>query len=420
MPRALLIALTLVAAAAVAAILARSGPARSRPAGASSPLLAVLPYRVPLQVARLDPKTLRPRGSARVDVGYRSCAPREGGEACWSIPPWSLAGGRLAVASNRDQAVRSIRVVDAAGPRLRANIPLTGGPVGLVAWVGPDRLLAVQEICCDERQQLLTLDAARRGILAAVPFGGSVLRAARTPHELVTLVTPPNAIGVPRLEVAGGDGIVRTVTLDRLRAGVRVSDPVAHRVEERVPGLAVDPGGQRAFVVAPGLVAEVRLADLAVAYHRLARPVSLLERVRDWFEPVAEAKSARGPVITAAWAGDGRLAVVGAGLRLVDTGDWRLREVDPEASDVRVEGDLLLATGARSGLRAYDLDGRERFRLFGREAVWVADTYRGRAYVEFPDGDAVRVVDLARGRVTDRRPAPVPWLIAGHPASWWE
>src|SRR3954453_4162616 len=110
------------------------------------------------------------------------------------------------------------------GPRLRADIPLTGGPVGLVAWVGPERLLAIQEVCCDERQQLLTIDARRRGILAAVPLGGTVLRVARTPHELVTLVAPPNANGVPRLDVAGGDGIVRTVALDRLRAGVQLTD----------------------------------------------------------------------------------------------------------------------------------------------------------------------------------------------------
>ena len=127
-----------------------------------------------------------------------------------------------------------------------------------------------------------------------------------------------------------------------------------------------------------------------------------------------------GPVTTATWAGDGRLAVVGEGLSLVDTGDWRVREVDPEASDVRVAGDLLLATGARAGLRAYGLDGRERFRLFGRAPVWVAGAYGGRAYVEFPDEDVLRVVDLASGRVTGRRPAPLPWLITGRAASWWE
>src|SRR5436190_966171 len=134
MPRAPLIALTLAAAVAAAAgaAVARSGSDGSRAAArASSPLLAVLPYRVPLQLAALDPNTLRPRGAARVEVGHRSCARRSGGEACWSIPPWSLAGGRLAIARNRDQAVRSIRVIDPSGPRLREDIPLTGGPIGL-------------------------------------------------------------------------------------------------------------------------------------------------------------------------------------------------------------------------------------------------------------------------------------------------
>src|SRR4051794_17875450 len=388
--RASLIALTLTAAAA-AVTLAAGGPQRGggHPAAAGGPLLAVLPSRVPLQLARVDPATLRVRGSTRVEVGYMGCAPRQGGRACWSIPPWSRLGGRLAVARNRTDAVRSIRVIDASGPRLRADIPLTGGPVGLVAWVGPERLLAIQEVCCDERQQLLTIDARRRGILAAVPLGGTVLRVARTPHELVTLVAPPNAIGVSRLDVAGGDGIVRTVALDRLRAGVQLTDTLAYEVRERVPGLAVDPDGRRAFVVAAGLVAEVRLADLAVAYHRPARQVSALERVREWLEPVAEAKTTSGFVSTAAWAGDGRLAVAGSGLSLLDTRRWRVRVIDPRASEVRVAGERLLASGSNAGLRAYGLDGRRRFRLFGGRPAWVSEVYGGRAYVEFPGEDTV-------------------------------
>src|SRR5215470_9570755 len=86
-PRTPLIALSVVAAVAAVGLGAARGGSTATVAAARAPgpLLAVLPGRVPLQLARLDPKTLRPRPAPRVDVGYPGCAPRQGGEACWSI-----------------------------------------------------------------------------------------------------------------------------------------------------------------------------------------------------------------------------------------------------------------------------------------------------------------------------------------------
>jgi hypothetical protein len=69
----------------------------------------------------------------RVDVGSEGCAPRAGGTACWSPAPWSFSSERsiLAVARNDDGVVRSLRLVDVAQLHVAADIPLSGGAVGL-------------------------------------------------------------------------------------------------------------------------------------------------------------------------------------------------------------------------------------------------------------------------------------------------
>jgi hypothetical protein len=220
--------------------------------------------------------------------------------------------------------------------------------------------------------------------------------------------------------VADRDGLVRDVTLGRVLAGIQLVDPAAHRTRQRVPGLAADQTGRRAFVVAPGLVAEIDLRDLHVSYHALGRERSIWDRVHDWVEPAAEAKPSSGPVRSAIWLKTGELAVTGAGLTLIDARDWTSSTVDPGATDVRVTRDLLLATGGRRGLAAYGLDGRERFRLFDGQAVYVAQTYAGRAYVGAAGADRLRVVDLVAGRAVGEHAADMPWLVSDAPASWWE
>jgi hypothetical protein len=189
-------------------------------------------------------------------------------------------------------------------------------------------------------------------------------------------------------------------------------------VQQRVPGLAVDAAGRRAFVVAPGVVGEVRLDDLAVSYHRLERQTSLLDRVRDWLEPAAEAKDATGPVRTALRLPGGKLAVAGQGVRIVDTRSWRVREIDARADALRMADGLLLASGP-DGVAAYDTRGRERFRVLAGKAAWVDQAYGGRAYVTEAGVDGDLVVELATGRVFARRPS-VPWLLAAPAGSWWE
>jgi hypothetical protein len=416
-----LLALTIAVAAAALATSSGDRPGGTAAATPPGPLLGLVAQDGALRLARVDPATLQPHGP-RMLVGSPACAPRSGGEMCSSIPPWSLTPGRakLAVARNHPHAAGSVAVVDRIRLRVMDEMRLTGGPVGLVALLRGRRVLALQEVCCEERQQLLALDVRGDRVLARRPLDGSVLRVARTPRWLVALVAPASAIGPARLVVADRKGTVRVVELDRIRAGVRLVDPAAHRTKRHIPGLTVDRVGRRAFVVAPGLVAEIDLRDLAVRYHALERPPTLLERVRAWIEPVAEAKPSTGSERLATWLDTGALAVWGAGLSLVDTSRWTVRAIDSRATDVRLAGDLLLATGRKRGLTAYGVDGDERFRLFGGETVFVSQVYAGRAYVGAAGVDRLRVVDLAAGRAVGERAADIPWLVVDSPASWWE
>ena len=338
--------------------------------------------------------------------------------------------------------------------RVTADVPLAGGAVGLLAWFVPERVLAVQEVCCEERQRLLAVDLAGRRVAARWPLGGTVQRVARTPGELVLLVAPAKEIGPARLAVADGSGAVRFVRLERMPAGVKLLPGPGYRVEQRMPGLAVDPSGRRAFVVGPDLVAEVDLANLAVTYHQPEPPASALSRLLDWLDPPAYAKVVSGSTRSARWLGGGLLAVTGtdedlvevprgerqiriraAGLSLVDARNWSIRTIDPGAAEVQVVGDLLLATGSSFdpatrkgdaiGLVAYGFDGRKRFRLFDSRGVWVRQVYAGRAYVDVPllkpPWSALRAVDLdARSRIRGERAGSLPWLLLEAASGRWD
>lgn len=381
------------------------------------------------RLVRVDSETLQPLPGKGIAVGSGGCAPRQGGTACWTVPPWTVSpdATQLAVVRNDGSA---LRLVDARRLRVTADVRLGGGPVGALAWLAGGRALALQE-AGSERQRLIAVDLVKRRVAARRALGGSVLRLARTTRELVVLVAPAQAIGPARIAVAGPRGTLRSVRLDSILAGSKLLGTGSdHRVDARLPGLAVDPQGRRAFVVAQSVAAEVDLRTLAVSYHTLEPPRSLLVRLRDWLEPAAHAKQASGYVRLTRWLGGDVLAVSGtdteqldrtrpAGLLLVDTRGWTVRTVDGRTTGFQVAGDLLLATG-ESGLAAYGFDGGKRYELFEGERTWLAQVYGGRAYVGAAGQEPLRIVDLAAGRVVGERPSPLPWLVQGVAAGWWE
>jgi hypothetical protein len=412
--RMLLVAVAVLAGSVVAA------PA------AESPLLGV----VSGLLVRTDPHTLERLPGAAIGLGDGGCAPRGGGEACWTVPPWSFSPDRrrVALALNDRLDARSLRLVDVARMRVSAEIPLRGGAIGALAWLAPRRILAVQED--SGMQSLLVVDLDRRRVVARKALGDSVETLARSPRALLLLLAPAGAIGPARLVVADARGALRSVRLGRILAGLKLLSGEPHSVDHRAPGLAVDPRGRRAYVAGPGLVAEVDLARLSVRYHALA----------GLREPAARSKTATGYVRRAQWLG-GRLAVSGsdseaprirpAGLALVDTRTWHVRSVDRAASDFVVAGNLLLATGSSwgasvsgpatsIGLVGYGLDGNRRFALFEGSVVGVIEVAGGRAFVYVTGQEPLQVVDLARGQSIGSRRGPLPRLLDADASSWWD
>jgi hypothetical protein len=390
-----------------------------------------------MALERFDPTTLRKLAGTRIDVGSGGCAPRQGGEACWGTPAWAYSPDHtmLALARNDELGAHSLRIVDTEHMGVAADIPLTGGAVGGLAWLTRGRVLALQEVCCSERQRVVVVDLAHRRVQARHDLGGSIVRVARTSGDLVLLLAPAQAIGTARLAVVDGRGVVRSVPLPGILAGTKLLSSATYRTAIQLPGLAVDPSDRVAFVVGPSLVAEVRLGSLSVSYHP-SRPTA------------AVAKGSSGAVRTAAWMGGGLLAVTGerdsfdttrnsqaiepAGLIRLDTRTWTARTLDPSATAVVIWRDLLLATGTSLdsttgaqrgiGLAAYGSDGGLRFQLFAGELVWPAAIYRGLAYIDVsePSGrQASQAVDLVSGQVVGARPHGLPDLLLGTAAGWW-
>jgi hypothetical protein len=288
----------------------------------------------------------------------------------------------------------------------------------------------------------MVIDPIARRVVARHRIDGVVVTSRRAGDSLVALTAPQDKLGTARLVVVGADGAVRSTVLDRITVAqfwpkAFPSDPIG---TQRVPGLAVDAAGGRAFVVDPsGLVAEVDLARLRVSYHDTAAPASALARIAAWLHPAAQAKGMNGPYRTARWLGDGWLAVAGSdesatrdksgnvtmssrpsGLQLIDTRDWSARTLEAGANAFTVADGLLLATGASwssadqqsanpIGLAAYGSDARLRFRALPGVDVGIDFAVAGRAYVY--DGHGINAVDLATGRVTDQFSGDLPWVL---------
>lgn len=381
----------------------------------SAALLGLLP-RGPAGVTcdsplvRLDPRTLRPRGRRRLHLG-----------GCASQGVRSPTGAALAIASERygHQRRPRVRFVDLERWRPAGSVVVgtASALVTAVAWPRPGRVLALVEVNPGDgprRRTIVAIDprgarvVARRDLPAGEPSA-----VARTPAGMAVLLGPRSSVGPARLVVVSAGAPMQTLALSRITAGRRFDGYTL--VSVRRPGLAVDPEGNRAFVVgADEPPAEIDLAGGRVVYR--TRRVSLLGRLREWLEPSAEAKGMAGPVRDVRWLGGGRLAVAGegadgpAGLRIVDTADWSTRVVDRRAPGfTAADGALLVFEAAPDedtgiyrgrGLTAYAPDGTERFHLFGRRRVVDLAAAGRYAYATvLPAQRRTYVVDLSAGRV---------------------
>jgi hypothetical protein len=406
---------------------------------AGTPQLAQLLGFVDWKLVRINPETLQPLPGDGIAVGSGGCTSSQGGTACWSNPAWTISpdATQIAVARNDRTAVQ---LVNAARLRVTGSLRwgFDGGSIGTLAWLAPRRIVGIQE-AFGERQRVVAFDLAKQRIAARRALGGRVVQLERTARELVLLLAPGETIGRARVAVVDPRGGIRSVRLERILAGSKLLRTGGnHAVDARTPGLAVDPGGRRAFVVAKELAAEVDLRTLAVSYHSLERPPSLLSRLWSWLEPAAYAKQVNGYYRETRWLGGHLLAVSGsdteqrryqpAGLRMIDTRGWSFRTVDRGAMLFQVDADALLATGGwwdpatkrttGIGVAVYGFDGAKRFQLFDGQHAWVALALDGHAYVGVGQ-EPLRIVDLATGSVVGTRQQPLPSLLLGVGSGWW-
>jgi hypothetical protein len=405
-------------------------PAPQPPARVSGPLVGVVSTDMPVELARLDPKTLRPLPGGRLTL-----------EGTWPM---------MAVAPDRSVAVLGseagdLTVVDLVHLRRLGDVhtDTPGEAVFGWSWVGPSRLLLIGSSHA-AATEVLSVDVNARRVVRQQRFDGVAQAYARLPHGLALLATSANAIGRARLVVSDANAGLRTLTLTEISAGFKQFDDTdgsGPRMQQAVPGIAADPAGRRVYVVpGDGPLAEVDLASLQVTYHRLGRSASPLQRLARWWTPPAEAKIISGPSRNALWLGDGQLAVTGydgsakghhleipSGLELVDTADWTVRQVDRHSSSAMLAAGRLLAFGTAFGtgrgganqgygLTLYGPGDRQPVHRFGAKQVSWIQVNGDLAYVQLMDAnlsnvEGYAVVDLRLGRVLHQDTGNVPDLL---------
>jgi hypothetical protein len=392
----------------VAVLLALAGAAQAtaRDSAARKPVLVATATGLTYHVFRADPISLRPI------VGGRSWA--SAGFTAASRSP----DGKWLVTVRADGGRRFVRLATMRAYGL--GVPSTSW-AGLqpVAWLSNRLLVAA----AGGSGSIVGIDVATRTIVWQRSFDGDgIVAEARIRDRLVVLVGSFIKSTPARVWVVRAKGPDRSVLLDRLLVAGQTATEETH-----VPGLAVDPVTNTAYVVDDeGLVAEINLDAMTVAYHGAPR---------------AFAKIPGDHYRQAISLGNGMLAVTGwdlstsevngvkqvtlapTGLYLVnaETGAARLLQRDTAA--VKLVGRSLLAfvpfgtlfrKEAGAGLTLYGLDGTLRAHFFGSLLVGDVKALNGLAYVSLADRTGhIGVLDLAAARVLRTVSRPTLQVLAG-------
>jgi hypothetical protein len=369
-------------------------------ARAAEPILAVSSGADGTRLSWVDGMTLEPVDGRSAAVPFST-----------AVGELSPDGTEVAVGASEGG---SVGIVDLEEMRTLGRAETTGSFVQQLHWAAPDLLLAA---IGGVSSQAVAIDPQSAEVLGKHDLGGTILYAEEAPGALVFLVAPSTGIGPARVVVFDG-GQLRSARLGQVPAGWEQAGESEedYRARQSVPALAVEPSGARALVVPAGdRVAEVDLTTMAVSYHDLAEPVSLLGRLRDWLEPAAHAKGLDGPDRNAVWLPNGLVAVSGnqyvqdgdevdvtpAGLALIDPGDWSVRRLSDEPGWATFRDGALLASAWREGsneqtLVVFDPDGTRRFTL-AREDADLSQTHAGLLYATTSGGTRFEIVDLQTG-----------------------
>jgi hypothetical protein len=322
-----------------------------------------------------------------------------------------------------------VQLVTTKGLRSLGTVYVGSAYVHSLLWVSPRRLLVSLG---GQPARVAMVDPAKRTVTDTRDLDGIIVSSSPADDALVVLVAPASGIGSASLAAYDGERL-RTTSLPGISAGWSqdAGDGEDPRLRQSVPGLAVEPAGNRAVVVAAGdRAVDVDLGTMAARAHDLAEPVSVLGRLRDWLEPSAEAKSMNGPERVAAWLPSGLVAVSGAhwttdgsdidvtpaGLVLIDPSDWSVSRVSDESSTISFTNGTLVASGYRPGsaeqtLTAFDDRGRWRFSLV-RDNADLSQIEGGYLYAGWNNGRRYEVVDLRTGTTVRKvRLARSTWIV---------
>jgi hypothetical protein len=378
------------------------------PAG-ELPLYGVLsgspPYREPLVLTRLHPRTLAPVRSRQLAVPRRMV----------------LAGrspdGRLAAFFERQPA--AVRVIDLETMRIQGELPLRLGKrwrIREAAWLTADRLVFVVQRLRGSYEQIVDT----RQVVVVDPLALRVV--ARTPFaNAMALHTA--AHGGDRLVLLLGRGDRRDnkhlLAVISSSGDLRTTEFTLGGTAPSFPALAVEPSGKRALAItADTSVVDVDLDSLQVVRQQVTGAAEFFAP-RTWAGRAAirldeHTLAVYGSNTSVTRSGS---ASVPAGVVLLDTRNWQARVIDPQASGATFSAGTLVTYGVRQqpqsnarkatrpmltgiGLRAYDPSGAPQWRRYGGQPL-AAQAWGDVAVVHEPSitgHSRVFPIELSSGR----------------------
>jgi hypothetical protein len=392
-----------------------AGPCAGAEAAAGG-TFAVLRTPDGTSLAEIDPKTLTPLPARSIAIDRSTSAHA------------LSANGSLAAVGSYANATLRVFATAKFDPAARTTLvaPLAPGNAGVRAleWLAPTRLVAiVQKYKRSDRRavsarELVVIDPQAHHVIrrTALPIGRAIVDVQASGGRLVAILRSSNHRGTGiMLVVANAEGGVRTHEI-RLRE----SDGVLPETR-----LTLERGGKRAFLFAwqhsgaagPQPVREINLDQLTVTQRAVTIAEGRFYRPSG-FSAWAESFGDNAVLISGAYVPlfrDGR-HVPAAGIFIVDTRTFQIRQLDARATAVAIAGDraytygssvLLGATRPRGiGVTAYDTNGKRLYRGFGTRSfarLLVADGY---GHLLRGDRTNQVVFELASGRSLGTRAAP--------------
>lgn len=373
---------------------------------------AILRSRTGTRLAEVDPRTLEPIAGRALAI-----------DAQTSAHALSADGNRAAVGSYESATVRVFDTTNLARDVLVAPLVSANAGVRSLAWLAPDRLVAVVQSYkrADRRavsgRELVVLDPAKRKIVrrTKLPIGRAIVDVQASGGRLVAVLRSSNHRGTGiTLLVADAEGRVRSREIQ-----LRPTDGVLPETR-----LTLERGGERAFLLAwqagGGGPQPLRVIDL----DRLTvtqRPVTIAEgryHPPSGFMARAESFGEHGILISGAYVPlfrDGE-HVPAAGTFLLDTRTFRIRQLDARANAFVVAGDRAYTFGSTAlrapaaprgiGVAAYDTSGKRLYHAFGTRTFTQFLATSGYGHLLRGDRSQAVAFELETGRSLGPRPAP--------------